>query len=72
MSFANTNKALGAGALLLVGAIVPGIAHAGLGDFFGVAGAVTAITDVTWKIYLVDFTPPPAEEPAIVSKLKKT
>lgn len=53
MSFANTNKALGAGALLLAGAIVPCIAHAGLGDFFGVAGAVTAITDVTWKIYLV-------------------
>ncbi len=33
--------------------VAPTVVHAGLGDFFGIAGAVTAVSDVTWKIYAV-------------------
>lgn len=53
MNCANISRSFWTCALLLAGAVLPGVAHAGLGDFFGVAGAVTAISDVTWKIYLV-------------------
>lgn len=58
MNFENINSKLpraglaGAG-ILLAGLVHPPLAHAGLGDFFGIATAVSAVSDVAWKIYAV-------------------